>query len=279
MEVFYRIYPGEEKGNAERPFFPNDKLALTYVCLMSFVQSCAFATKSPRLTFILDGCQESWREMVKYVASLWDFRDVRILTLDGVGNQPSFRFQLDLAPESAEDIIYFAEDDYLYGQMAAQEMYRFAEQSDQFWTPYDHPDRYTRDDDRDGRDTRIQVVGDWQRLADKTWRHQGCHWRRVESACMTFGGQKRLFLENSELIREKACTGRDLWYPLLDEGYVLWSAIPALATHVRDAYLSMCVDWRGVVRDVLNRQLDCLYEQQPMSVLMELLMLELKRWR
>lgn len=253
MEVFYRLYPGNEKGNAERPFFPDDKLALAYVCLMSFVQSCASTMESPRLTFLLDGCPEPWQDMVRHLSSLWDFEDVRVLTLDAIGNAPSFRFQLDLALESQEDVIYFAEDDYLYRREAIREMYRFARQSDQFWTPYDHPDRYTRDDDRNGRATQIGVVGEWKKLADGTWQHKGWHWRRVESACMTFGGQKRLLEENEKLLRDLACMGRHLWYPLLDRGYELWSPIPALATHVRNAYLSMCADWREMVQDVLGR--------------------------
>lgn len=280
MEVFYRLYPGTEKSNQERPFFAGDKLALAYVCLLSFVESCAWAGRKPKLTFLFDTCPDQWIEMVREVVSLWDFDDVTFIPLQDCGNQPSFRYQLDLALSSTRDVIYFAEDDYLYVPEAIREIYRFANQSDQFWSPYDHPDRYTRTDDRgDGR-TEVQIVAEWRKLADDTWECEGRHWRRVESVCMTFGGERELFAKNKDLLHDHACTGRYLWYPILDEGSELWSPIPALATHVRNGYMSMCVDWREVLRNALNTGLG--YSPSMWLSLGELtgyLMKRLEEWR
>lgn len=287
MEIFYRIYPGTELGNAERPYFKDDKLSLAYVCLLSFVESCAAANEQPRLTILMDDCPASWEDMVRSVVELWDFDHVHLVSFDGIGNQPSFRHQLDLACGIRgrwEDIIYFAEDDYLYREEAVREMCRFAREHvdrDYFWTPYDHPDRYTRDDDRDGRATFVDVVGKWTELADGTWDHKGCHWRKLESTCMTFGGPRRLFADNADLLRTHACTGRYLWYPLIDEGYSLWGPIPALATHVRDAYQSMCVDWRKVLKGVLAKRYGVWYSDSGMAlnVLIDAMMKDLEKWR
>jgi hypothetical protein len=235
MEVFYRIYPGSIDN---RPFFDGDKLALTYLCLRSFTESCCYASKQPAITFLLDGCPESWEKMVRHVAEP-RFDSVRVFALNGVGNQPSFRSQLGLALESKEDTIFLAEDDYLYRREAMREMYRFAKSgTNAFWTPYDHPDRYNRADNRDVPALQIRTVGD-------------CHWRTAESACMTFGGPKSLFLKVSGTLHAHGCTGRQMWYPIIDEGYGLWSPIPAIATHMEVEYMSPGVDWTDTIRWLL----------------------------
>ena len=260
MEVFYRIYPGSADNN--RPFLSGDKLALTYFCLRSFAQSCCYASEQPAITFLLDGCPESWEKMVRCVAEPW-FESVRVFALNGVGNQPSFRSQLGLALESQEDTIYFAEDDYLYRREAVQEMYRFAG-INAFWTPYDHPDRYGREDDRDVPSLQIRAVGD-------------CHWRTTESTCMTFGGPKSLFLKMSGTLHAHGCTGRQMWYPIIDEGCELWSPIPALATHMEIDYLSPCVDWTDTIRWLLGTMYGRTWIDDGIGI--GCLMEEIKQWR
>lgn len=250
MEVYYRIYPGNSE---KRPIFDGDKLALTWLCLQSFLGSCfEMAYWQPRLIFLLDGCPDSWADMVRHYVGGRGM-DYEIVLLDGIGNQPSFHHQLQLAVNSVADFIYFAEDDYLYRPEAMREMHRVALSAPAhvFWTPYDHPDRYTRDDDRNGGPAMVRVIGSWAEREVGMWEHDGWHWRTIESACMTFGGPKDLFVRNYDLLHTHACTGRYLWYPVIDRGCELWGALPSLATHVRDRYLSMCINWNDVAAPIL----------------------------
>jgi len=190
----------------------------------------------------------------------------RVINLDSAGNKPSFQHQLDLALESEHGTIYFAEDDYLYRPEAFLEISALAE-APVFWTHYDHPDRYIRSDNRDNNSPRVFVWDNW-------------HWRTAESTCMTFGGPKHLFVETQDILREHGCTGRGMWYPIIDAGYELWSPIPSLATHLENGYLAMCVDWQEVLRSALNTGLG--YSPTmwlPFEELSNELMERLERWR
>lgn len=234
MKVFYRIYPGRPDN---RPFADGDKKALVLTCFRSFLISCrrVEAFRWPlRLYILLDGCPDWQREirqiLISYPASCIATHE--IVDLDGVGNKPSFLKQLDLALEGPDDeLVYFAEDDYLYRPMAVAKMLSFIPYAD-FITLYDHPDRYTRGDDRYRKD-HIEMCDGW-------------HWRTIESTTMTFGTERRMIKAVSDVIRKHACEGRNMWYPILDRGYrLLWGPIPSLATHVQNGVLAPCIDWEA----------------------------------
>lgn len=272
MEVFYRIYPG---SGDNRPFFDGDKLALTYACLMSFMESCVCSEQMPSgLTFIMDDCPLKWTGMIQRIVEIAEFPHcIRVVTSPDTGNKPSFQHQLGLALESKESTVYLAEDDYLYRPEAIEKMSLFERHRNFgdafFWTPYDHPDRYLRNDDRNGRIARVDIFGE-----------NGRHWRTVESACMTFGGPKHLFVEIQDILRKHGCTGRQMWYPIIDAGYKLWSPIPSLATHLESDHLAMCVDWQEVLRSTLNKTFG--YSPTmwvPLKELLSELMVRLEKWR
>ena len=231
MKVFYRIYPDKPDN---RPFADGDKRQLVRTCLNSFLESCRGAGHAIHLSFLLDGCPDDWASMAHYAA--WGFeRD--IIILDGIGNKPSFLKQLDMALEGpGDEFVYFAEDDYLYRPMAVREMLAVSQYGSGLLTPYDHPDRYSRGDDRRFRDY-IEVFERW-------------HWRTIESTTMTFGGPRWIFQVHEDIMRKYACGGRMMWYPMWDKGQLLWSPIPSLATHVHDGVLAPCVDWEEEWRRV-----------------------------
>lgn len=226
MKVYYRIYP----GNADnKPFADGDKGTLMGVCLTSFLESCQQANVHTDLTILLDGCPSHWEDVVRSIAGQ---ERVVVTELGGIGNRPSFLEQLEMVLTVQDDeLVYFAEDDYLYRPEAISKLlYVYAmEKADSFFTLYDHPDRYFRDDDRD-MVQRIKLAGAW-------------HWRTVESTTMTFGASGGLIKATADIIRDHACEGRQMWYPLLDEGYDLWGPVPSLATHVHEGMLAPCVDW------------------------------------
>ena len=230
MRVYYRIYPGKP-GN--RPFADGDKLNLVQGCLRSFMASVAMA--DVHITFLLDDCPTDWVRAVFDIMDPYSVITYDIIKLDGIGNKPSFLEQLEMALDGPDDeFIYFAEDDYLYRPMAIAKMLSFARTGcDDFITLYDHPDRYRRGDDCHVKD-HIEICDDW-------------HWRTAESTTMTFGAWKDTIRKAVGVIRENACTGRGMWYPILSrQGFTLWSPMPSLATHVQDGVLAPCVDWEKI---------------------------------
>ena len=235
MKVYYRIYPGKPD---DRPFANGNKLKLVQVCLDSFVAATVSARPDNiHITFLLDDCPSAWVLAVHDIVRPY-FREDAILydivELDGIGNKPSFLKQLEMALDGrSNEFVYFAEDDYLYRPGAIVRMIEFNRVNDSFITPYDHPDRYTRGDDRPMK-SYIEIWNDW-------------HWRTVESTTMTFGADRRVIRDVSDIMYKHACEGRKMWYPILDRGYrLLWSPMPSLATHVQDGLLAPCVDWEGV---------------------------------
>jgi len=230
MKVYYRIYPG--RGD-NRPLADGDKGKLMGICLSSFLESCRQANTHIDLTVLLDGCPFHWKDVVHSIAG----QRVVATELGGIGNGPSFLEQLEMAITVQDDeLIYFAEDDYLYRPEAISKLlYIYAmEKANSFFTLYDHPDRYFRDDNREVVQE-IRLAGAW-------------HWRTVESTTMTFGASARLVRATADIMRDHACEGRGMWYPILDEGYDLWGPIPSLATHVHDGVLAPCVDWSEMWR-------------------------------
>jgi hypothetical protein len=107
-----------------------------------------------------------------------------VARLPGVGNASSYRHVLRLVherPWDDDDIVYVAEDDYLYRPDALVMLVAAAEQIDRaaFFTPYDHPDYYEHPSAlRFARTHR----GD-------RWRVDGIEWRSVRSTTMTFGAR------------------------------------------------------------------------------------------
>ena len=237
MKVFYRIYPGKP---VDRPFANGDKLKLVQGCLRSFLLSCVHSgVQIGHISFMLDGCPAVWKEMIhQAVPPRQDaILHYAITELDGIGNKPSFLKQLEWALNGPDDeFVYFAEDDYLYHPMAIAKMLKLSEMMGSFVSPYDHPDRYSRGDDRFVK-SHIEVWDGW-------------HWRTAESTTMTFGAPRHVIRKSADIMREHACEGRAMWYPILGKAQ-LWSPVPSLATHAQDGVLAPCVDWEGMWKDAV----------------------------
>lgn len=107
-----------------------------------------------------------------------------VVGLPGVGNAGSYRHVLRLVHErewADDDLVYVAEDDYLYLPdalprvvSAAARIHRAA-----FFTPYDHPDYYNHPS---------AVRFDRHHRRDR-WDVDGIEWRAVRSTTMTFGAR------------------------------------------------------------------------------------------
>jgi hypothetical protein len=269
LAVAYRLYPKVSKSAQSLPF-GDDKALLAETCLKSFKDSLG----SLRVKFwaILDGCPQEYEEFFrKHV----DFADLVILRPDGEGNGATFNRQLDiLLQQNDSDIVYFAEDDYLYLPNQFHLMIEFlTTQSDaDFISPYDHLDCYT---------LALHRGPKWLRV------HGSHHWRTAASTCLTFLTSKETLRKHERVFRGYARGNYDsaLWLSLtkhrvfnpvaiiryLAQGVFywkilvkawlygwrqilfgrrvkLWVPVPGIATHLDSNSLSPSVDWLGLIQ-------------------------------
>jgi len=268
LYVLYRSAPGTGK---QRPDFFSKRAAL-----LSFLRSLERTAIETRITFINDG------EVSEHLTSVMA-RFGEVLTLPGIGNSPSYRQALGLIDRLGiddADLTYLAEDDYLYRPEAFPTLCAAAEEIPEadYFSLYDHRDRYTASDDADGGRSRMFLAGGW-------------HWRTVESSCMTFGARTAALRADSWIhwmgTRTqwpddrgiwRACLGlgahrtvsaiaastvvaRDelVWRDVIKQAVrrnrargVLVSPVPSLATHAELELLSPAVDWEHVAAEALD---------------------------
>jgi hypothetical protein len=160
------MYPGLSK--AAEPF-GMEKERLARACLRSFRES--LGPLRVRIWAILDGCPPVFAEMFQ---ELFPAQDLSIEQMNGAGNVGTFERQIDLLTRQTEaDLVFLAEDDYLYRPRAFPALvdYLAAFPDVDFVTPYDHPDYYRLGLTRSR--SRIRAYGEY-------------HWRTVGTTCLTF---------------------------------------------------------------------------------------------
>ncbi|MBC7828790.1 MAG: glycosyltransferase family 2 protein [Chitinophagaceae bacterium] len=107
LAVAWRIYPGVSKTPI---IHSTDKFQLVKTCLLSFLKSTAGIRI--RYYFILDGCPDSYHQLIQ---KLFGEQSYSVIKTDKIGNLATFALQVDiLLKQSEAEIVYFAEDDYLY---------------------------------------------------------------------------------------------------------------------------------------------------------------------
>ncbi len=231
LHIIYRSYGGENLKN--RPDFYS-KL----VCLYSFIDSVLMIDEEVKLIFMNDGpIQDDKIEVMKKYGD--------IISLPSLGNSPSFREALNLALNlSDSDLVYFAEDDYLYKPEAFKNMLlAFKELPNvDYITLFDHSDRYIRKDDSLGGKCKIFIT-------------INLHWRTCESTCMTFGARVSTFKKDKKKFYSISILDipedRILWRFLLGQKKyfykfpkrILVSPIPSLCSHIDLNGLAPIVDW------------------------------------
>ena len=166
--IAYRIYPKVAKPARGLPF-SDDKLRLSEVCLRSFKES--LEGLRAKVWVLLDGCPDEYAQLfTKY----FDEPDLVPVPLPAVGNRATFGKQIEiLLRQTDSDLVYFAEDDYVYLPNQFPRMVEFlrAHGDVDFVSPYDHPDCYALEIHRHPK---------WIRV------HAGHHWRTAASTCLTF---------------------------------------------------------------------------------------------
>ena len=264
LAIAYRIYPKVAKPAIGLPF-SEDKLKLSEICLRSFKES--LGNLRVKLWVLLDGCPEEYALMFK---KYFDAKDLVLLPMPGVGNRATFGKQIDILLDQKEsEIVYFAEDDYVYlpGQFPRMVHFLSANQDVHFVTPYDHPDCYRLGIHRHPK---------WVTVFD------GYHWRTAASTCLTFLTRRESLRRKRGVFKSYCWRNYDssLWLSLTKSTLVnpfqflrfaleqrhyakvvakawlygwpqiffgrrikLWVPIPAIATHLDAQGLSPAIDW------------------------------------
>ena len=161
-----------------------------------------------------------------------------------LSNAGAFMYALNYAIKNFndDDIIYFAEDDYVYSENAPKIIIEGL-QVGHYSSGYDHPDKYLNHNEggpnpyvKDGGEiTRVKIT-------------QNRHWKITNSCCMTFAVKLKTVKEDYNIIY-KYCKGK---HPYDFEMFLelrkinkrdVVSCIPAVSTHGEIALLSPFIDW------------------------------------
>ncbi len=269
LTVAYRVYPRVSGA----PFIHgDDKLQLARLCFTSFVR--ALGPLRVHLCLLLDGCPPEYEAAFRV---LWEDRPLDVLPRPGVGNRETFRHQIALlAEESNSDVVYFAEDDYLYQPDALHRLWRFLrDHPDDFVTPYDHADYYAP----------IHL----HRHAFPLAVGAEHHWRQAVYSCLTFMTTRATVRRYRAVLETYARGAPDtaMWmaltkynvspyhllrYVVRERGFLfpvawqawryswrqilfgrrarLWAPMPSFATHAERHYLAPAVDWLALASAV-----------------------------
>jgi hypothetical protein len=278
LAVAYRICP--RMPTKEMTACPKDKLRLSEICLKSFKES--LGSLKVKMWVLLDNCPPEYEALFfKY----FDAENLELIRLSGIGNQATFGLQIELlSNQNDSEIIYFAEDDYLYFPNQFAEMIHFLKcHSDvHFVSAYDHPDFYTME----------MCDHKYEIRAFETH-----HWRTAVATCLSFLTTKQVLAKTKNALGKyytRNAPDYGIWLSLTkfnvlnpfktmklvasDRVYFfmfyltwvhcwkqilfgckwkLWVPIPAIATHMEKKFLAPCINWeeqsRSIEQSLLNK--------------------------
>lgn len=245
LAVCYRIYP---RVSGKPIFGFTDKFELAHLNLKTFKQ--AVGDLRLKLYFLLDNCPPTYEELVR---NLFSNHPLEILRLNGEGNWATFRRQVDLLSKQSEaELVYFAEDDYLYLPGALEEGVKFFKRHPEveFITLYDHADL----------DTKYIHQIHCQPIVEKN--HT---WRKVASTCLTFMARRKALTETEDVFRTFSAGNSDLglWLALTKRGVLNpWSFLRSLKDG-KFVSASHLLAWRYAAAQILHGKRRNLWAPRP----------------
>ena len=268
LAVCWRVYPGISKDPV---FYKEDKFKLAQLSFHSFLR----CVEGIRIKYfvILDGCPPHFE---KIFTGLVPGTDLAIIRTDSIGNQATFKKQLEiLSAQTEAPLVYFAEDDYLYRPRVFKEVIEFfyAHQPLDFITTYDHLDYYEHP---------IHL----QAEKGKEIMRKDVKWKEVVSTCLSFLTSKEI-LKQTMPVLETYCRGNtdgSMWVTLTrkygigsllkfrfrnktcfyilkkamkfsfrsfvaGKSYHLWCPVPSISTHLESKHIAPGVDWEKIKAD------------------------------
>jgi len=265
LVVAWRIYPGVSKTPL---IFPENKFLLVRTCIRSFLASVSGL--KVRYYFILDGCPASYSAMIKDICPS---EDTAIIETQSIGNLATFRKQIEILSQQHDaDLVYFAEDDYLYLPGEFNKMINLIKTRPEvdFVSCYLHPDTFTH-----------PIHQHKKKKLDAA----GHRWISDSSTCLTFMTSRKILHETKDLLLTYSKGNNDcaMWLVLtktfilnplayvrfifthkesfsilkvavkysfrhffIRRKYHLWIPDPAIGTHLEKDLVSPGIDWVNV---------------------------------
>jgi hypothetical protein len=182
LAVCYRICPAMSRSAPA--VFGGDKYLLSEVALESFKAS--LGKLSVKMWVLLDNCPPEYE---KLFTDLFDAGDLVLERHPGIGNRGTLlrQFQIIAEQEDAE-LIYLAEDDYLYHPNSFEEVVGLLRKHPEvdFITPYYHLDYETLS---------------MHRHRQRNLQHAGRTWKTVKTTTGTFATRRGVFRETHHIFR------------------------------------------------------------------------------
>jgi len=271
VAVAWRIYPKISKTPL---VFENDKLSLVKLCLHSFQKSVEGLRV--KYFFILDGCPDEYNQFIK---TQFTNDAYEIIETGGIGNLPTFKLQIEiLLKQTDADVVYFAEDDYLYVPNEFHKMVDLIKNNDKvdFASCYLHKATFTHPIHNHIKNT-IEFDGNL--------------WLNESSTCLTFITKKQTLKSSKDILMTYAKGNNDcaMWlvltrtfiynplkyiqfyfthkdsYNILKVAvkysfkyffsfrkYNLFISIPAIGTHLEKEFVSPGVNWIEIANKLNN---------------------------
>jgi len=260
LAVALRIYPLISKNPI---IHSNNKFELVKTSLMSFKTS--LKGLQVFFYFILDGCPFEYKTLIR---DIFKNDDYIIYETDSIGNLATFKKQIEiLTTQNYSEIVYFAEDDYLYQPNLFYKLIDIVKSGNaDFATCYAHNDLFTHPIHNHKR--KVKYINDH-------------FWMEANSTCLTFITKKSTLIKTQKIFltyingnndcsiwltltkkhvlnpnswfrffNNKECIGiikvavkKSLFYYLTSPKYSLWVSYPAIGTHLEQHTESPGYDW------------------------------------
>lgn len=220
MQVIYRITSVASSNPS--PVFQDNKNRLNELCLDQFL--FAFWETKPTITFIADFC--SCIRMIEDCCSR--FRYTFNIIESEVGQNQTM---LDSYAQACklDDYVLFNECDHLWlpgsGPIMLEAIKKLG-----LVSGYDHPDFYSRFDIHP-KETEVTLVANH-------------HFRKAARNVMSWGCHSNLVKDNLDILNHHGYLDDGIWLDLRERGHQLWTALPALSTHMVESCLSPNIDWK-----------------------------------
>lgn len=239
LAIILRISSNAHNQYAKRPFGLT-RGEMVKKCLKSLLISCQYDKKRIKIYVIEDFCSKEVELMIEDMLEFYNMKYGIIIT-NQKSNSKTMEQAITLAETVKEDIIYFAEDDYLYRIESIPYMLdaydgaiigtnRFAIH------PSDYQDRYEK------LYPSYIFQGDY------------CHWRSIGHSTGTLMIDKKSLLENKKYFYAFA---KSLSIPYQSEDdslNKLWnkvpliSPLPSLAAHLNEGTIPKYIKWESLLR-------------------------------
>ncbi len=267
IAIAWRIYPGVSKT----PIIHRDsKYRLVRTSLLSFRASAAGLSIS--YYFILDGCPPEYEQLIN---EIFVGEKLTVIHTPRIGNLPTFQKQIDILLGQADaEVVYFAEDDYLYmpGEFKAMKELLATAKDVDFVSGYAANDIFTHPIHKHKRDVRYAA---------------GKFWMTANSTCLTFMTTRTVLAATRKIFQTYVKGNNDcaLWLVLtkthilnpfayirysgnkecfgilkmavkysfryfLSRKYTLWVPLPAICTHLESGLETPGTDWIGLAENI-----------------------------